>query len=136
MQKVELDDLFARAEIITLHTPSTETTRGMLGVKAFAKMRDGVLIVNCARGELVVEADLKTAIESGKVGGAALDVFPQEPPDEFSLFRYDAGYRNASPWCCDNRGARESSITDRATDVGLFGLRCGSECTQYAIRLG
>ncbi|MEC7943160.1 MAG: phosphoglycerate dehydrogenase [Pseudomonadota bacterium] len=86
VQKVELDDLFARAEIITLHTPSTETTRGMLDVKAFAKMRDGVLIVNCARGELVVEADLKTAIESGKVGGAALDVFPQEPPDDFSLF--------------------------------------------------
>ena len=49
-------------------------------------MRDGVMVVNCARGELVVEADMKTAIESGKVAGFAVDVFPHEPPNEYSLF--------------------------------------------------
>ena len=64
VEKVELDELFSRAEIITLHTPSTDLTRGMLNAENFAKMRDGVMVVNCARGELVVEADMKTAIES------------------------------------------------------------------------
>ncbi|MGB0630794.1 MAG: phosphoglycerate dehydrogenase [Alphaproteobacteria bacterium] len=89
VEKVELDDLYARAEIITLHTPSTDSTRGMLNAGSFAKMRDGVLVVNCARGELVVEADMKSAIESGKVAGFAVDVFPQEPPEEYSLFGMD-----------------------------------------------
>ena len=86
VEKVELDELFSRAEIITLHTPSTDSTRGMLNAENFAKMRDGVMVVNCARGELVVEADMKTAIESGKVAGFAVDVFPHEPPNEYSLF--------------------------------------------------
>ena len=58
----------------------------MLNAENFAKMRDGVIVVNCARGELVVEADMKTAIESGKVAGFAVDVFPHEPPKEYGLF--------------------------------------------------
>lgn len=86
VEKVELDELFARAEIITLHTPLTDSTTGILNAENFAKMRDGVLVVNCARGELVVEADMKAAIESGKVAGFAVDVFPQEPPDGYSMF--------------------------------------------------
>lgn len=86
VEKVELDELFARAEIITLHTPLTKSTTGILNAENFAKMRDGVLVVNCARGELVVEADMKAAIESGKVAGFAVDVFPQEPPDGYSMF--------------------------------------------------
>lgn len=86
VEKVELDDLFARAEIITLHTPLTDSTSGILNAGNFAKMRDGVLVVNCARGELVVEADMKAAIESGKVAGFAVDVFPQEPPKGYSMF--------------------------------------------------
>ena len=86
VEKVELDELFARAEIITLHTPLTESTTGILGAENFAKMRDGVMVVNCARGELVVEADMKAAIESGKVAGFAVDVFPQEPPEGYSMF--------------------------------------------------
>jgi D-3-phosphoglycerate dehydrogenase len=87
IEKVELDELFARADVITLHTPLTEQTAGILNADAFAKMRDGVLIVNCARGELIVEADIKAALESGKVGGLAVDVFPQEPPPaDYSLF--------------------------------------------------
>tara|TARA_B100001123_G_scaffold445184_1_gene596077 strand:+ start:890 stop:2479 length:1590 start_codon:yes stop_codon:yes gene_type:complete len=86
VEKVELDKLFARAEIISLHTPLTETTLGMLNKTSFEKMRDGVLVINCARGELVVEADMRDAIEAGKVGGFAVDVFPQEPPTEYTLF--------------------------------------------------
>jgi D-3-phosphoglycerate dehydrogenase len=86
VEKVELDELYERADIITMHTPLTDQTANLLNAKTFAKMRDGVLIVNCARGELVVEADIKAAIESGKVGGFAVDVYPEEPPKNYSLF--------------------------------------------------
>ncbi|CAN0555064.1 unnamed protein product, partial [Laminaria digitata] len=89
VEKAELDELFARAEIITMHTPLTDSTTGLLNAANFAKMQDGVLVVNCARGELVVEADMKAAIDSGKVGGFAVDVFPQEPPEGYSMFGMD-----------------------------------------------
>ena len=89
IEKVELDELFARADFITLHTPLTDTTRGIIGKDNIAKMKTGVRIVNCARGGLVVEADLKAALESGKVGGAALDVFEVEPAKTNILFGSD-----------------------------------------------
>src|ERR1700743_2742573 len=75
VEKVELDDLLARAEIITLHTPLTEKTRNILSREALARTRKGVMIVNCARGGLVDEQALREALESGHVGGAAFDVF-------------------------------------------------------------
>jgi D-3-phosphoglycerate dehydrogenase / 2-oxoglutarate reductase len=86
VEKVELDELFPRADFITLHTPLTEATKGIINAKSIARMKRGVRIVNCARGGLVVEADLKAALESGQVGGAALDVFPVEPAKENALF--------------------------------------------------
>jgi D-3-phosphoglycerate dehydrogenase len=86
IEKVELDQLLARADIITLHTPLTDATRNILDAKAIAKMKKGVRIVNCARGGLIVEDDLKAAIESGHVAGAALDVFKTEPAKEHPLF--------------------------------------------------
>ena len=86
VDKVELDELFARADFITLHTPLNEQTRGIIDRAAFAKMKPGVYIVNCARGGLVVEANLKAAIESGQVAGAALDVFVEEPAHDNPLF--------------------------------------------------
>ncbi|WP_372056384.1 phosphoglycerate dehydrogenase [Tistrella mobilis] len=86
VEKVELDELFRRADVITLHTPLTDGTRGIIGADAFTKMKDGVYIVNCARGGLVVEKDLKAALDSGKVAGAALDVFAEEPAKENVLF--------------------------------------------------
>jgi len=89
VEKVELDELYARAEVITMHTPLTDSTTGILNADSFAKMRNGVLVVNCARGELVVEADMKAAIEVGKVAGFAVDVFPQEPPEGYSMFGMD-----------------------------------------------
>src|SRR5580658_1906886 len=76
VEKVELDDLFARADFITLHTPLTDATKNIIDAKAIAKMKDGVRIVNCARGGLIVESDLKAALDSGRVAGAAIDVFP------------------------------------------------------------
>ena len=89
VDKVELDELFRRADFITLHTPMTEATKNIIDKKAFAKMKDGVRIVNCARGGLVVEEDLKEAIKSGKVAGAALDVFLEEPAKTNTLFGMD-----------------------------------------------
>ncbi len=74
-----LDDVFAKSDFVTIHTPVTDETRGMIGAEAFAKMKDGVRIVNCARGGLVDEDALLKAIESGKVAGAALDVYENEP---------------------------------------------------------
>ncbi|MBL4601562.1 MAG: phosphoglycerate dehydrogenase [Emcibacteraceae bacterium] len=89
VEKVELDDLLARADFISLHTPLTDSTRGILGKEAFAKMQDGVRIINCARGGLIDEAALKDALDSGKVAGVALDVFETEPAKENALFGYE-----------------------------------------------
>jgi D-3-phosphoglycerate dehydrogenase len=89
VEKVELDELLARADFITLHTPLTEATKNIIDAKALAKTKKGVRIINCARGGLVVEADLKAALDSGQVAGAALDVFPVEPVKENMLFGHD-----------------------------------------------
>ena len=86
VEKVELEDLFSRAEFISLHTPLTEKTRGVISAKAMKKMKPGARIINCARGGLVDEAALKKALESGHVAGAALDVFEDEPATDNPLF--------------------------------------------------
>jgi len=86
VDKAELDELLQRADFITLHTPLTDQTRGILSREALAKTKPGVRIVNCARGGLIDEAALKDALESGHVAGAALDVFSQEPAKENPLF--------------------------------------------------
>ena len=86
IEKVELEELFKRADFITLHTPLTDSTRNILNKDSFAKCKKGVRIINCARGGLVNEADLKVALESGQVAGAALDVFEEEPAKNNPLF--------------------------------------------------
>ncbi len=86
VEKVELSELFARADFITLHTPLTEATKNIIDAKAIAQMKDGVRIINCARGGLVVEEDLKAALDSGKVAGAGIDVFLEEPAKTNILF--------------------------------------------------
>ena len=89
IEKVNLDELYARADFITLHVPLTDTTRNLIDKAAFAKMKKGVRIVNCARGGIVVEEDLLDALESGQVAGAGLDVFAVEPARENPLFGRD-----------------------------------------------
>ncbi|SFJ57583.1 phosphoglycerate dehydrogenase [Aerobium aerolatum] len=86
VEKVELEEIFTRSDFITLHTPMTDKTRGILNKDAFAKMKKGVRIINCARGGLIVEADLIEALKSGKVAGAGIDVFETEPATESPLF--------------------------------------------------
>src|SRR5690349_4517015 len=86
VEKVTLDQLLARADFITLHTPLTEQTRNVLSRENLAKTKRGVRIVNCARGGLIDETALKEALESGQVAGAALDVFVEEPAKASPLF--------------------------------------------------
>jgi D-3-phosphoglycerate dehydrogenase len=86
IEKVTLDELLARADFITLHTPLTDQTRNILSAEALAKTKKGVRIINCARGGLIDEAALKAALDSGQVGGAALDVFAEEPAKASPLF--------------------------------------------------
>ncbi|HVF94281.1 MAG TPA: phosphoglycerate dehydrogenase [Sphingomonas sp.] len=86
VEKVTLDELLARADFITLHTPLTDSTRNILSAEAIAKAKPGVRIINCARGGLIDEVALKAALDSGQVGGAALDVFVEEPAKASPLF--------------------------------------------------
>jgi D-3-phosphoglycerate dehydrogenase len=89
VEKLELGSLFSRADFITLHTPLTEQTRGIIDAKALAKCKKGVYVINCARGGLIVEEDLKAALECGQVAGAALDVYTEEPARHNPLFGMD-----------------------------------------------
>ncbi len=102
------DEVYAVADFLTIHLPKTPETEGWLDAEAFAKMKDGVRILNVARGPLVVDEDLQAALDSGKVGGAALDVFRSEPITEHPLF----GYPNVV--VTPHLGASTAEATDRA----------------------
>ena len=102
------DELYSAADFVTIHLPKTPETEGWLNAEAFAKMKDGVRVLNVARGPLLVDDDLKAALDSGKVGGAALDVFQEEPITEHPLF----GYPNVI--VTPHLGASTAEATDRA----------------------
>ena len=103
------DALYARADFLTIHLPLTDETRGCINAAAIAKMRDGVRILNVARGGLIDDAALKDGLDSGKVAGAALDVFPHEPITDYPLFD---GYPNVV--VTPHLGASTAEATDRA----------------------
>ena len=102
------DEVYAQADFLTIHLPNTPDTKGWLDAAAFAKCRDGVRVLNVARGGLLVTADLKDALDSGKVGGAALDVFESGPITGHPLF----GYPNVV--VTPHLGASTAEATDRA----------------------
>jgi D-3-phosphoglycerate dehydrogenase len=102
-------DVYRESDFITIHLPKTPETRGWLDGEAFAQMKDGVRVINCARGELLVDAALKDALDSGKVAGAALDVFPAEPITDYPLFD---GYPNVV--VTPHLGASTTEAQDRA----------------------
>ena len=110
VEKVELDELFRRADFITLHTPLTEKTKNIIDAKSIATMKKGVRIINCARGGLVDEAALRQALDSGHVAGAAFDVFVEEPAKANPLF----GHPNVV--CTPHLGA---STTEAQENVAL-----------------
>jgi D-3-phosphoglycerate dehydrogenase len=102
------DELYASSDFISVHLPKTPDTEGWLNAEAFAKMRDGVRVLNVARGGLIDDAALKDAIDSGKVAGAALDVFPSEPITDYPLFSYP------NVIVTPHLGASTAEATDRA----------------------
>jgi len=104
IRMVELDELIRESDYITVHTPLTDETRGLIGAAQMAEMKDGVRLINCARGGIIDEAALAEALESGKVGGCALDVYSSEPPTDNPLI----GMKNVV--CTPHLGA----LTDEA----------------------
>ncbi len=89
IEKVDLDELFRRSDFITIHTPLTPDTKYMINKETMKLMKDGVRIINCARGGIIHEKDLYDALAEGKVAGAALDVFEKEPPENNPLLTLD-----------------------------------------------
>ena len=84
-----INDVFAQSDYLSIHSPLTDDTRGMINKANIAKMKDGISIVNCARGAIINDKDLSEAIKSGKVKGAALDVFVKEPPEDWTIVETD-----------------------------------------------
>ena len=89
IEPVSLEELYQRADFITIHTPKTKDTSGLINGQAISRMKDGVMIVNCSRGGIIDEKALFEGLKSGKVGGAALDVFETEPPGASPLLALD-----------------------------------------------
>ena len=122
VEKVELDELFRRADFITLHTPLTDKTRNVIGAEAIEKMKKGVRIINCARGGLVDEVALRAALDSGKVAGAAFDVFSTEPATENPLF----GHPNVV--CTPHLGASTAEAQENVA------LQIAEQMSDYLLR--
>lgn len=89
IEKVEIAEIYKRADFITIHTPLTAETKTMINKKTISSMKNGVYILNCARGGIINEKDLLDALNSGKVGGAAIDVFEKEPPEDNPLVGHE-----------------------------------------------
>ncbi len=122
VEKVELDDLLRRADVITLHTPMTPQTRNILSAENLAKTKKGVRIINCARGGLIDEAALRRLLEDGHVAGAAIDVFTEEPARENVLF----GHPNVV--CTPHLGAATSEAQENVA------LQVAEQMSDYLMR--
>ncbi len=122
VEKVELEDLLKRADFITLHTPLTPQTRGIMGAENIAKTKKGVRIINCARGELVDENAMRAALDSGHVAAGAFDVFSEEPAVNNVLF----GHPNVV--CTPHLGASTSEAQENVA------LQVAEQMSDYLIR--
>ena len=122
IEKVELADLFKRADFVTLHTPMTEKTKNIVDANAIASMKKGVRIINCARGGLVDEAALRAALDAGHVAGAAFDVFTTEPATDNPLF----GHPNVI--CTPHLGASTSEAQENVA------LQVAEQMSEYLLR--
>ncbi len=122
VEKVELEDLLKRADFITLHTPLTPQTRGIMGAENIAKTKKGIRIINCARGELVDENAMRAALDSGHVAAGAFDVFSEEPAVNNVLF----GHPNVV--CTPHLGASTSEAQENVA------LQVAEQMSDYLIR--
>ncbi|MES2906144.1 MAG: phosphoglycerate dehydrogenase [Pseudomonadota bacterium] len=122
VEKVELEELLKRADVITMHTPLTEKTKNIIDAAALAKCKKGVRIINCARGGLVDETALAAALKSGHVAGAALDVFIEEPAKQNPLF----GMPNVI--CTPHLGASTSEAQENVA------LQIADQMAEYLLR--
>ncbi len=122
VEKVELDELFKRADFITLHTPLTDKTKNIIDAAAIKKMKKGVRIINCARGGLVDEAALVEALRSGQVAGAAFDVFVEEPATNSPLFSLP------NVVCTPHLGAATSEAQENVA------LQVAEQMSEYLLR--
>src|ERR1700692_4235958 len=122
VEKVELAELFKRADFITLHTPLTDKTKDIIDGKALATMKKGVRIINCARGGLVDENALRQALDSGQAAGAAFDVFVEEPATQNPLF----GHPNVV--CTPHLGAATSEAQENVA------LQIAEQMSDYLLR--
>ena len=124
-EPVTLEELFRRADYITVHVPKLKDTVGLLNKAAFDQMKDGVMIINCARGGIVDEADLNEALISGKIGGAALDVFEHEPPGVCPLFEIIAYLKDGSIINAVNVPAVSGELLEKIGPLLTLGDRMG-----------
>ena len=122
VEKVDLDELLARADFITLHTPMTAQTKNILSAENIARAKKGVRIINCARGGLVDEAALRAALDSGHVAGAAFDVFVEEPAVSNPLF----GHPNVV--CTPHLGAATNEAQENVA------LQVAEQMSDYLMR--
>lgn len=139
IELVSLDELYQRSDFITVHTPLTEETRGLIGDKEIEKCKNGVRILNCARGGIVDEAALLRGLESGAVAGAALDVFVKEPPGDHPLLKHPrliaTPHLGASTEEAQEKVARQIAvqIVDALKERSISGA-VNAEALQMALR--
>jgi D-3-phosphoglycerate dehydrogenase / 2-oxoglutarate reductase len=110
IELVGLDDLLASCDAVSLHVPLDDSTRGMIGVEALERMRSGALLVNTARGGLVDENALADALSSGRLGGAGLDVFADEPPSGSPLLRLENAVLSPHAGAATTEAAQRTSL--------------------------
>ena len=123
IELVDLDTLFENSDFITVHTPLNDATRGIVGEATLSKCKPGVRVVNCARGGIVDEKALLAALESGQVGGAALDVYSQEPPPEGleGLLRHPNVV--ATPHIAASTGEAQEKVARQITEQVILALK-------------
>jgi glycerate dehydrogenase len=120
--RAAFDDVLARADVLTLHCPLTEQTRGLVGPEQLSRMKSSAILINTARGALIDSAALVTALESGEIAGAAIDVLAKEPPvGGDPVLDYRGGNLIVTPhiaWATDS--ARQNAINELAANVEAF----------------
>lgn len=126
IELVRLEELFERSDYITVHTPMNEQTRGLLNKETLAQCKEGVRIINCARGGIVDEQALFEALESGHVAGAALDVYSEEPPGEELRPLIEHPRVIATPHIAASTGEAQRKVAEQITDQVINALQGGS----------